>query len=214
MDGRRADLFFQLVAARNARGSLLITSNVPFDGWGKLFGDEVWLQRSWIGFFTRATSSPSTGPATASKTNWLRVADQCWRSHSMTAEPSREPSHTAISTSAGLVCGAVMTSPAATILHTSLPTTSLSTPPSAVVPGPDAPSCRIETTAATPPTHRLRVRYLRDSLRRTSALYRVQHLRTPYRSRGHCPECDAVLVLTDLLGEEVSPPPFRDRPQT
>jgi DNA replication protein DnaC len=41
MDGLRANLFFQLVAARYTRGSLLITSNVPFDGWGKLFGDEV-----------------------------------------------------------------------------------------------------------------------------------------------------------------------------
>jgi DNA replication protein DnaC len=41
MDGRRANLFFQLVAARYTHGSLLITSNVPFDGWGKLFGDEV-----------------------------------------------------------------------------------------------------------------------------------------------------------------------------
>ena len=41
MDGRRANLFFQLVAARYTRGSLLITSNVPFDGWGKLFGDDV-----------------------------------------------------------------------------------------------------------------------------------------------------------------------------
>ena len=41
MDGRRANLFFQLVAARYTRGSLLITSNVAFDGWGKLFGDDV-----------------------------------------------------------------------------------------------------------------------------------------------------------------------------
>jgi DNA replication protein DnaC len=41
MDGRRANLFFQLVAARYTRGALLITSNVPFEGWGKLFGDEV-----------------------------------------------------------------------------------------------------------------------------------------------------------------------------
>ena len=39
MDGRRANLFFQLVAARYARGSLLITCNVPFDGWCKLFGE-------------------------------------------------------------------------------------------------------------------------------------------------------------------------------
>jgi DNA replication protein DnaC len=41
MDGRRANLFFQLVAARYTRGSLVITSNVPFDGWGKLLGDDV-----------------------------------------------------------------------------------------------------------------------------------------------------------------------------
>jgi DNA replication protein DnaC len=41
MDGRRANLFFQLVAARYTRGSLIITSNVAFDGWGKLFGDDV-----------------------------------------------------------------------------------------------------------------------------------------------------------------------------
>src|SRR5438105_5375547 len=41
MDGRRANLFFQLVAARYTRGSLMITSNVAFDGWGKLLGDDV-----------------------------------------------------------------------------------------------------------------------------------------------------------------------------
>jgi DNA replication protein DnaC len=41
MDGRRANLFFQLVAARYTRGSLMLTSNVAFDGWGKLFGDDV-----------------------------------------------------------------------------------------------------------------------------------------------------------------------------
>jgi len=41
MDGRRANLFFQLVAARYTRGALIITSNVPFDGWGKLLGDDV-----------------------------------------------------------------------------------------------------------------------------------------------------------------------------
>lgn len=41
MDGRRANLFFQLVANRYTRGSIVITTNVAFDGWGKLFGDEV-----------------------------------------------------------------------------------------------------------------------------------------------------------------------------
>lgn len=41
MDARRANLFFQLVAARYTKGSLLITTNVAFEGWGKLFGDDV-----------------------------------------------------------------------------------------------------------------------------------------------------------------------------
>jgi DNA replication protein DnaC len=41
MNGRRANLFVQLVAARYTRGALIITSNVPFDGWGKLLGDDV-----------------------------------------------------------------------------------------------------------------------------------------------------------------------------
>ncbi|HVA25333.1 MAG TPA: ATP-binding protein [Chloroflexota bacterium] len=40
MDARRANLFFQLVALKYTKSSLL-TSNVAFDGWGKLFGDEV-----------------------------------------------------------------------------------------------------------------------------------------------------------------------------
>src|SRR6266849_3126906 len=41
MEGRRANLFFQLVAARYTRGALHLPSNVPFDGWGKLLGDDV-----------------------------------------------------------------------------------------------------------------------------------------------------------------------------
>jgi DNA replication protein DnaC len=41
IDGRRANLFFQLVATRYLKGSVIITSNVGFDGWGRVFGDEV-----------------------------------------------------------------------------------------------------------------------------------------------------------------------------
>jgi len=41
IDGRRANLFFQLVATRYTRSSFIITRNVAFDGWGKVFGDEV-----------------------------------------------------------------------------------------------------------------------------------------------------------------------------
>ena len=36
-----ANLFFQLVAARYERASLIATSNKPFGRWGEVFGDEV-----------------------------------------------------------------------------------------------------------------------------------------------------------------------------
>lgn len=42
MDAHRANLFFQVVSHMYTRTSLIVTSNVPFDGWGKVFGgDEV-----------------------------------------------------------------------------------------------------------------------------------------------------------------------------
>ena len=36
-----ANLFFQLVAARYERASLIVTSNKPCDSWGEVFGDNV-----------------------------------------------------------------------------------------------------------------------------------------------------------------------------
>jgi DNA replication protein DnaC len=36
-----ANLFFQLVAARYERASLIVTSNKPFGRWGEVFGDDV-----------------------------------------------------------------------------------------------------------------------------------------------------------------------------
>ncbi len=42
MDSHKANLFFQLVSHVYTRSSLIVTSNVPFDNWGKVFGgDEV-----------------------------------------------------------------------------------------------------------------------------------------------------------------------------
>jgi DNA replication protein DnaC len=41
MDPRRANLFFQLVNHMYTRVSIVLTTNVPFDGWGKVFGDNV-----------------------------------------------------------------------------------------------------------------------------------------------------------------------------
>ncbi len=42
MDSHKANLFFQLVSHVYTRSSLIVTSNVPFENWGKVFGgDEV-----------------------------------------------------------------------------------------------------------------------------------------------------------------------------
>ena len=36
-----ANLFFQLVSSRFEHASLILTSNLPFSGWGGVFGDQV-----------------------------------------------------------------------------------------------------------------------------------------------------------------------------
>lgn len=40
-DADAANLFFQLIAARYEKGSLLITSNMTFARWGEIFADEA-----------------------------------------------------------------------------------------------------------------------------------------------------------------------------
>ena len=41
MDRQRANLFFQLVSRCYEKGSIIVTSNKPFDQWGEVFGDDV-----------------------------------------------------------------------------------------------------------------------------------------------------------------------------
>lgn len=41
LDKRKANLFFQLISARYERGSIILTSNKPFEEWGGVLGDEV-----------------------------------------------------------------------------------------------------------------------------------------------------------------------------
>jgi DNA replication protein DnaC len=40
MDAQRASLFFQLVSHRYERGSIVVTTNKPFDQWGQVFGGD------------------------------------------------------------------------------------------------------------------------------------------------------------------------------
>ncbi len=40
MDGQRATLFFQLVSHLYTRTAVIVTSNVPFEGWGRVFGGD------------------------------------------------------------------------------------------------------------------------------------------------------------------------------
>jgi hypothetical protein len=129
----------------------------------------------------------------------------------MTVEPSREPSHTAISSSACLVCGVALT----------------------------ASQQRYCTRACQQQAYRLRhqpsrldLTLLRAELKRQRRLLQHTVYECPTcetRSVGHqrctecntfarriglggnCPECDAVLAFTDLLGEEVASLPFTNR---
>jgi DNA replication protein DnaC len=41
VDKQGANLFFQLVSRRYEHGSIIITTNLPFDQWDTVFGDEV-----------------------------------------------------------------------------------------------------------------------------------------------------------------------------
>ena len=43
MDGQRANLFFQLVSHLYTRTAVIVTTNVAFDGWGRVFGGDEML---------------------------------------------------------------------------------------------------------------------------------------------------------------------------
>jgi len=41
IDAQRGNLFFQLVSRRYEKGSIVLSTNKPFDRWGEMFGDDV-----------------------------------------------------------------------------------------------------------------------------------------------------------------------------
>jgi hypothetical protein len=59
-----ANLFFQLVSSRYEHASLILTSNLPFSGWGGVFGDQAVAAAMIDRSSTTPTSSPSRAPAT------------------------------------------------------------------------------------------------------------------------------------------------------
>jgi len=58
-----ANLFFQLVSSRYEHASLILTSNLPFSGWGGVFGDQAVAAAMIARSSTTPTSSTTRAPA-------------------------------------------------------------------------------------------------------------------------------------------------------
>lgn len=67
MDARRANLFFQLISRRYERGSVILTSNKPFEEWGAVFGDEVIASAVLDRLLHHSHLLPITGPSYRTK---------------------------------------------------------------------------------------------------------------------------------------------------
>ena len=48
MSREQANLFFQVIARRNKRGSLIVTSNLPFGQWDQTFADDAILTAAML----------------------------------------------------------------------------------------------------------------------------------------------------------------------
>jgi DNA replication protein DnaC len=48
MSREQADLFFQVIAKRYERGSLIVTSNLPFGQWDQTFADDATLTAAML----------------------------------------------------------------------------------------------------------------------------------------------------------------------
>ena len=70
-DRAAANMVFQLISRRYERGSIILTSNKAFSEWGRYSPTTSSPPPSSTGSCTTATSSPSTAPATDSKTDTL-----------------------------------------------------------------------------------------------------------------------------------------------
>ena len=51
------ELLFEIISQRYERGSILITTNLPFEEWTEVFGSERLTGHSWTGSPTTFTSS-------------------------------------------------------------------------------------------------------------------------------------------------------------
>jgi len=70
IDTHRGNLFFQMVSRRHEKGTIILTTNKPFDLLGEMFGDDVIASAilDWLLHYCHII--PTGGLATASRINW------------------------------------------------------------------------------------------------------------------------------------------------
>lgn len=63
VDTQRGNLFFQLVSRRYEKGSIILSTNKPFDRWGEIFGDDVIASAILDRLLHHCHIIPTSGPS-------------------------------------------------------------------------------------------------------------------------------------------------------
>ena len=63
IDAQRANLFFQMISRRYEKGSVIVTTNRPFDQWGEMFGDDVIASAILDRLLHHCHIIPTSGPS-------------------------------------------------------------------------------------------------------------------------------------------------------
>jgi DNA replication protein DnaC len=73
IDTQRGNLFFQLVSRRYEKGSIILTTNKPFDRWGEMFGDDVIASAILDRLLHHCHIIPTGGPSYRIKDKLARI---------------------------------------------------------------------------------------------------------------------------------------------